>query len=112
MSLPDIIKPMNGRRTQGTCRNDSTGKNQLVGPNALFICPLSHRLNQVAEKVAARISENFNEAAIVMVKHLYVPAISSVFGSSAPKNTTFSVFTVILRWITAGCQLAVLSQLC
>lgn len=32
-----------------------------------FFGPLSSRPNQVAEKVAARISENFSEAAIVMV---------------------------------------------
>lgn len=67
-------------------------KNHLVGVNAPFICPLSHRLNQVAEKVAARISENFNEAAIVMVKHLYVPAISSDFGSSAPEHNLFCFY--------------------
>lgn len=32
--------------------------------------PLLYRPNQVAEKVAARISENFSEAAIVMVKSI------------------------------------------
>lgn len=37
---------------------------------AAFV-PLFYRPNQVAEKVAARISENFSEAAIVMVKPVY-----------------------------------------
>lgn len=76
-----------------------------------FFCPLSHRPDQVAEKVAARICENFSEAAIVMVGRWMVEGAvdKCVFGSSAAQ-TSFYILTVILRWITADYQLAALSQ--
>lgn len=74
-SLLAIIKPMNERRIQGTSRYNDQFQATMFDLNCtLFLfcfCPLSRRPNQVAEKVAARISENFNEAAIVMVKQLW-----------------------------------------
>lgn len=85
-SLPDIIKPMNGQRIRGSNRIMASFKPPF-GCNAHcfgFFCPLSRRPDQVAEKVAARISENFSEAAIVMVGRK-----TSVFGGHLPLRPPF-----------------------
>lgn len=68
MSWLDITKPMNAQRILGkepkmALRPQKCNKCVVD----LILHPLSCRPNQVAEKVAARICENFSETAIVMV---------------------------------------------
>lgn len=86
-SLPDIIKPMNGQRIRGSNRIIVSVSNHLLDVMHIVLgvfCPLSRRPDQVAEKVAARISENFSEAAIVMVGRK-----TSVFGGHLPLRPPF-----------------------
>lgn len=84
MLLPDIIKPMNGRKIQGMVDCADADTLSVLNTNRyasltrscillmlLLLVFLLRRPNQVAEKVAARISENFSEAAIVMVKSVH-----------------------------------------
>lgn len=66
-SSPDIIKPMNAQRIQGTIQTPNEHRHPAVLRKQTTFNDPSFRPNQVAEKVAARISENFSDAAIVMV---------------------------------------------
>lgn len=91
MSLPDIIKPTSGRKIQGEggCMdvNIHCSKHTQICITQTLLCDvvgralLLYRPNQVAEKVAARISENFSEAAIVMVKSIYTQYMLMMFSS-------------------------------